>query len=91
MDRMKELLNMHALKSLICSPIRPDVSLAVGTDEKLDDVPLLIFTEQHLPAVMPEMVTEDMLSYEDVQMDGTGASLSLDDFSVDNFSIGMPY
>ena len=91
MDRMKELLNMHALKSLLCFPVRPDVSLAVGTHEKLDDVPLLIFTEQHLPTVPPEMVTDNMLSYEDIQMDGTGASLSLDDFSVDNFSIGLPY
>ena len=91
MDRMKELVNMHALKSLLCSPVRPDVSLAVGTDEKLEDVPLLIFTEQHLPAVLPEIVTDNMLSYEDTQMDGTGASLSLDDFSVDNFSIGAPY
>ena len=91
MDRMKELVNMHALKSLLCSPVRPDVSLAVGADEKLDDVPLLIFTEQHFPAVPPEIVTDNMLSYEDTQMDGTGASLSLDDFSVDNFSIGAPY
>ena len=91
MERMKELLNMHALKSLLKSPETPDVSLAVGEDEKRDNVPLLIFTEQHLPQPMPEIVSERMLSYEDVQLDGMGASLSLDDFSTDNFSIGNPY
>ena len=91
MDRMKVLLNQHALKSLLKSPEIPDVSLAVGEDEKRDNVPLLIFTEQHLPMPTPEIVSERMQSYEDVQLDGTGASLSLDYFSTDNFSIGSPY
>ena len=90
MDRMKELVNLHALKSLIKPIETPDESLAVGDVEKHSDIPLLIFTEQHLPQPMPEMVSERMLSYEDVQLDGTGATLSLADFETDNFYIGKP-
>lgn len=91
MDKMKEMLNMHALKSLLQTPTMPDASLSIGEDEKKTDIPLLIFTEQHLPTPTPVIVSERMQSYEDVQLDGTGASLSLDYFSTDNFNIGKPY
>lgn len=91
MDIMKQMLNAHALKSVIKPIDYPDESLCVGTDERLSDIPILIFTEQHLAPVMPEIEKPKNRSYEDVQLDGTGGSLSLEDFPTDNFYIGNPY
>lgn len=90
MDKMKILINAHALKSLINPIETPDISLAVGEDENHTDIPVLIFTEQHLPVAMPEVVPISHKSYEEVQRDGTGSSLALDDFETQNFNIGLP-
>lgn len=91
MDKMKNNMRIHSLKALIKPVEIPSETLAIGPDERHDSIPLLIFTNQHLPTVKPTAVKLNQLAYEDVQRSGTGASLSLDDFETDNFSIGTPY
>ena len=88
---MKNILNGHALKSLLKNVDNPSISLAVGSDEEHKNIPILIFTEQHLPIPIPEIEPIRNKSYEEVRLDGTGVSLALDDFDTQNFSIGSPY
>lgn len=88
---MKSLLNMHALNSLLCAPERPAQSLGIADDERLDSVPLLIFTDQHLPMPEPEILPNSQLSYEKIQLKGTNNSLDLSDFETQAFSVGGSY
>lgn len=88
---MKSILNMHALNSLLCPVDMPAESLGVAHDEELGSVPLLLFTEQHLPVVQPEMIPINQMSYEKVQRAGTGSSLALEDFETQAFSMGGSY
>lgn len=88
---MEQILKAHALQA-VCKPVdMPNKSLAVGDDEEHASIPLLIFTNisPNIPTV--EKIPGNMRSYEDGQMKGTGATLSLADFETDNFDIGTPY
>lgn len=88
---MHAIMCGHALKSLLCPVDMPQVTLAVADDENHNDIPLLIFTEQHLPTVKPEVLRVTEQSYEDIQPNGVNACLSMADFDTDSFSIGYPY
>ena len=88
---MKSLLNMHALNSVTCPIELPAQSLCIGNDERLDSVPLLIFTDQHLPMPAPEVLPKSQLSYEKIQLKGTNNSLDLSDFETQAFSVGGSY
>ena len=88
---MRNIIIGHARQSLSIPVVNPSPTLAVGEDETHTNIPLLLFTEQHLPTVKPEVLPDSKLSFEDVQLDGTGASLALEDFETQNFNIGNPY
>ena len=88
---MRQIMCGHALKSLICPVDIPQVTLAIADDENHTDIPLLIFTEQHLPTVKPEVLRPSDYSYEEIQPDGVNACLTMDSFDTSNFSIGYPY
>lgn len=85
---MKSLLNIHAFNSLVSPVERPNVNLGVGKDENHKSIPLLIFTEQHLPMPKPEVIPTNKLSYEKVQIKGANNSLDLSDFETQAFSVG---
>ena len=87
---MRAIISGHALKSLLNPVEIPNENLGIGEDEKHTNIPILIFTEQHLPTVPPTVVPPNQLSYEEVQKDGTGSSLALEDFETQNFNIGIP-
>ena len=87
----KSSLNMHALQSLLKPVERPAQNLCVANDEKHSSIPLLIFTEQHLPTPNPDMQPLNQLPYEDVQKPGSNGVLSLDDFETQNFYMGHPF
>ena len=88
---MKSILSAHALKSLLKPAEIPAKNLCIGSDERLDSVPLLIFTEQNLAMPKPEIMPNSQLSYEKVQIKGTGNVLSLSDFETEAFSVGSAY
>ena len=88
---MKSILNMHALNSLLCPVEIPSETLAIADDERRDSVPLLIFTEQHLPMPKPEIIPTSQLSYEKVQIKGANNSLDLSDFETQAFSVGSAF
>ena len=88
---MKNILNGHALKSLLKPIDMPNVNLGVANDESHASVPLLIFNFQHLPVAKPEMQPLNQMPYESIQKIGSGASLTLEDFETDSFYVGHPF
>ena len=88
---MKNILNIHALKALLKPVDTPNVNLGVSEDEKHSSIPLLLFTEQHLPVPSPEMQPLNQISFEKAQKPGSGVVLSLEDFETENFTMGTPY
>lgn len=91
MINMRALFNAHGLKALLRPVDNPNVNLGVASDERHDSIPMLIFTEQHLPVAKPEFQPFNQIPYEKAQRKGSGAVLSLEDFETENFSIGSIY
>lgn len=87
----RNMQNSLALKSLLKAPEIPAENLAIGEDEYHADVPLLIFTEQHLPAQRPMVVSPYSLPYEKTAAKGAGDTLSMEDFPTTNFDLGNPF
>ena len=85
------IVNAQGRKSLLKCPVMPDKSLGIGADEYLADVPLLIFTEQHLPAQRPVVVSPYSLPYEKTAQKGAGDAVSIEMFDTANFDIGEPF
>ena len=88
---MEQMLKAHALQSLIKPVEMPDVSLGIGKDENHKSVPILVFTQQSPKIPLVEKLPVNMRNYEDSQVKGTGATISLADFETENFDIGLPY
>jgi len=88
---MKSILNVHALGSLLKPVDRPNKNLGVAADEKHASVPILIFTEQYLKQPKPELQTLNQVPYEKMQKPGAGASLAMDDFESQAFTMGHPF
>lgn len=85
----KKIINAQALKSHLKAPLMPDDNLAIGDDEKLDSVPLVIFRDQHEPPTRPVVQDRNQIAYEKLAVKGSGDTLSLDDFVTDDFSVGQ--
>ena len=88
---MKSIINGHALNSLLKPVNMPAKNLGVADDECLTSIPLLIFTEQHLPMPTPVIQPLNYSSYEKAQRPGAGNVLSLEDFETENFNLGHPF
>lgn len=87
----RNVQNRHALKALLRNPQFPNKNLAIGGDDEMSNVPLLVFRDPSLP--MPGPVTEDPLytPYEKTAVKGAGDTLKLDYFVTDEFSLGDEY
>lgn len=89
--KYRNMVNLFGLKSLMKAPTMPPANLSVAGDDEMSNVPLVIFRDQHqrIPgAVVPKA---SQLYYEDVVEKGSGNTLSLDNFSTDDFDLGNPY
>ena len=83
--KYKNMMNAHALNQL-CVPVSiPDHRLCIGDAERLDNIPVLIFTELSSP--MQKVRIEDLskLPIEKVGLTGDGNYIDADDFVQDNF------
>lgn len=89
MNGYKErILNGHGLKALIKSPEMPNTNLAIGGDDTMSSVPLLIFCDQHLPIPAPVLDNIKNMSYEQVAEKGKADIVTLDNFVTDDFQLG---
>lgn len=82
------VLNRHGLKALIKPPVLPDESLAIGGDDNMANIPLLIFCDQHLPIPGPVVDTINNMSYEKVAEKGKADYVTMDNFVTDDFDLG---
>lgn len=90
-ETYRPMVNAHGLKALLKTPQDPNENLGIGDDDYRADVPLVIFTEQHLPAQRPVVPSPYSLPYEKTAIKGANDSLSMENFETDNFSLGLPF
>lgn len=91
MDGYKNgVLNGHALKALLKPAIMPPAALAISGDDQMQNIPLLIFCDQHLPMPQPTMDKTQNMSYEKLALNGKGDYITIDNFVTDDFDIGRP-
>lgn len=84
------MLNGHALKALLKTPLKPAAALAIGGDDQMQNIPLMIFADQHLPIPGPTMDKTQNQSYEKLALNGKGDYITIDNFVTDDFDIGRP-
>ena len=87
----RPLQNAHACKSVNVSVDVPSRNLGVFTDEVLYSVPLLLYKNVNLRAYTPVVATGVQVPYEKTAMNGQDDCVSLENFVVDDFSIGSPF
>ena len=87
----RKLYNAHAMRALTKPVTDPPAHMAVGNDDEMSDVPLVIYRGQHLPNPTP--VTEHIynIPYEKTAAKGAGDTLSMANFVTDDFSLGEEY
>lgn len=88
MQGYREMLNYQALSVLIKPPCLPDYKLMIGSAERLDSLPLVIY-KNYMPAQAKPLVraTSDMPA-EQLDPDFVGKTYEPDDFIQDTFFIG---
>ena len=87
-DGYKNIQNAHGLHALLKAPT---VDLAIGGDDEMSDVPLLIFRDPPLPMPGPTIDSIQHMPYEALAKKGANDTLSLDDFTTDDFNLGDAY
>lgn len=88
---MRNIYNAHGLKALAKDAVRPNRNLAIGGDDEMSNIPLVIFRDQHMPMPAPVVESVYNLPYEKTAIKGANDTLSLDDFVTDDFSLGAAY
>ena len=83
--RYKNLLNLHALNQLSVPISIPDKRLCIGEAERLDNIPVLIFTELNEPLQKVRLESMTKIPIEKMGLVGDGNYLTADDFEQDNF------
>ncbi len=87
----KSMLNAHALAALTKPPEMPNPAMAVGGDDEMENVPLRIFRDQHMPMPSPVMEHIYNLPYEKTAAKGANDTLSMENFETDDFNLGAEY
>ena len=90
-DGYKNIQNAHGLHALLKAPTFPAVDLAIGGDDEMSDVPLIIFRDPRLPMPGPTVDSIQNMPYEALAKKGANDTLSLDDFTTDDFNLGDAY
>lgn len=81
----KNMLNVHAFNCLSRIASIPDFRLCIGSAEKLDSVPLLIFTELSAPIQKPKFEDVKSLPIEKFGFTGDGNYVESSDFESNAF------
>ena len=91
--KFRSMINCQALKALTRNPTMPNPAMAVGGDDEMSNVPLVIFRDQHLP--MPGPTMEHIYNLPSLNksffLQGANDTLSMEDFVTDDFNLGAEY
>lgn len=83
--KYKNVLNAHAYNRLTHSCPIPDFRLGIGESERLDSVPVLLFTDFSSPMQMPTFEKVSMQPIEKMSMTGDGKQITDEDFQNNAF------
>lgn len=89
--KYRNIQNAHALHAISKAPTMPNENLAIGGDDEMSNIPLVIFRDQHqrMPsATLPEIMS---LPYEKTAVKGAGDTLSMENFVTDDFQLGSAF
>ena len=80
--------NAHGLKALAKAVVNPPAHMAIGGDDEMSDVPLVIYRGQSLPAPTPIVEHLYNLPYEKTAAKGANDTLSMANFETNAFDLG---
>ena len=83
--------NAHGLKALAKAVIDPPKHMAVGGDDEMSNVPLVIYRGQSLPSPAPVVEHIYNLPYEKTAKKGANDTLTIEDFETSSFDLGYEY
>ena len=83
--------NAHGLKALTKAVIDPPKHMAVGGDDEMSNVPLVIYRGQSLPAPTPVVEHLYNLPYEKTAKKGANDTLDMNHFETNSFDLGAEY
>lgn len=83
--------NAHGLKALTKVVIDPPAHMAVGGDDEMSDVPLVIYRGQSLPSPAPVVEHVYNLPYEKTALKGANDTLNMSDFETNAFDLGPEF
>ncbi len=81
----KNLLNTHALKAMPHTAQIPDFRLCIGDAERLDSIPVLLFTDYSAPTQKPKFEDTKTMPIEKFGFVGDGDYIGIDNFEQDNY------
>ncbi|MBZ4496129.1 hypothetical protein K9763_19515 [Clostridioides difficile] len=86
----RAIINNFAYNSLNNTPDIPDLHLMVGCAERLDSIPVLLFTDYFSPAVQNKAVVNaiDYTPWEKVNPDLQGEKITMEMFPTESFYLG---
>lgn len=87
----RQRFNAHGLKSLLKPVEKPNENLAIGGDDEMSDVPVVIYRGACLPQPTPLVEHIYNLPYEKTAKKGAGDTLSMEDFVTNDFDLGPEY
>lgn len=83
--------NAHGLKALTKAVIDPPKHMAVGGDDEMSDVPLVIYRGQSLPRPTPIVEHIYNMPYEKTALKGANDTLNMSDFETNAFDLGPEF
>lgn len=83
--KYKQMFNAHAVRQLPHTALIPDFRLCIGEAERLESIPVLLFTDFSAPQQKPKFEDVNTQPIEKFGFVGDGDYVSYDDFESDNF------
>lgn len=81
----KEMFNKHAFNCIPRTALIPDFRLCIGSAERLDSIPVLLFTDVSAPSQKPKFVDVKTQPIEKFGYVGDGNYVEASDFESDSF------
>lgn len=83
--KYKNMFNVHAFNSLPHTALIPDFRLCIGSAERLDSIPVLLFTDVTSPQQKPKFEDVSKQPIEKFGYVGDGHYVQAEDFESDSF------
>ena len=83
--------NAHGLKALTKAVVDPPAHMAVGGDDEMSDVPLVIYRGQSLPSPAPVVEHIYNMPYEKTAKKGANDTLTMANFETNAFDLGNEF